>query len=343
MFTVGTVTVKAISLLSTPPRVTTTLPVVAPVGTSATMHVALQLETVVTGVPLNVTVLPLWLAPKLAPAIITEVPTGPEIGLRLVMVGGGVTVKSTLLLSKPPTVTTTFPVVAPAGTAATMLVALQLDTVVTGVPLNVTVLPLWLAPKFAPAIVTEAPTGPDVGFRLLTAGAVVTVKATPLLATPARVTTTLPVVAPVGTGAMMLVALQLVGVAGVPLKVTVVLLWLAPKFAPAIVTEVLTGPEAGLKLVMLGGGVTVKSTPLLSTPPTVTTTLPVVAPVGTDTAILFALQLETVVTGVPLNVTVLPLWLAPKFAPAIVIDAPTGPDVGLRLVMLGAVLPLLAA
>ena len=40
---------------------------------------------------------------------------------------------------------------------------------------------------------------------------------------------------------------------------------------------------------------TVKTTPLLATPPTVTTTLPVVAPVGTATTMLVALQLE----GVP--------------------------------------------
>jgi hypothetical protein len=45
-----------------------------------------------------------------------------------------------------------------------------------------------------------------------------TVKLTPLLATPPTVTTTLPVVAPDGTGATMLVALQLVGVAAVPLN-----------------------------------------------------------------------------------------------------------------------------
>jgi len=49
----------------------------------------------------------------------------------------------------------------------------------------------------------------------------VTVNATPLLAAPPTVTTTLPVVAPLGTGAAMLVALQLVGVAASPLKVTV--------------------------------------------------------------------------------------------------------------------------
>ena len=46
-------------------------------------------------------------------------------------------------------------------------------------------------------------------------------KVTPLLAVPPTVTTTFPVVAPVGTGTAMLVALQLVGVAEVPLNVTV--------------------------------------------------------------------------------------------------------------------------
>ena len=73
---------------------------------------------------------------------------------------------------------------------------------------------------------------------------------------------------------------------------------------PVIVTDVLTGPEVGLRLVMFGGVTTVKTTPLLATPPTVTTTLPVVAPVGTGTAIVVALQLVGVAV-VPLNVTVL--------------------------------------
>jgi len=50
---------------------------------------------------------------------------------------------------------------------------------------------------------------------------VVTVKSGPWVAIPPTVTTTLPVVAPAGTGATMLVALQLVGVAAVPLNVTV--------------------------------------------------------------------------------------------------------------------------
>jgi len=48
-----------------------------------------------------------------------------------------------------------------------------------------------------------------------------TVKLTPLLAALPTVTTTVPVVAPVGTGATMEEALQLVGVALVPLNFTV--------------------------------------------------------------------------------------------------------------------------
>jgi len=64
-------------------------------------------------------------------------------------------------------------------------------------------------------------------------GGTVTVNDTPLLARPLTVTTTLPVVAPVGTGTTMLVADQLVDVAGVPLNVTVLLPCVAPKLVPA--------------------------------------------------------------------------------------------------------------
>ena len=84
--------------------------------------------------------------------------------------------------------------------------------------------------------------------------------------------------------------------------------------------------------------VTVKAMPLLATLPTVTMTLPVVAPVGTGTTMLAALQLELVgVAVVPLKVTVLLPGVAPKFEPAIVTDVPTGPEFGVRLVIDGAV------
>src|SRR5437867_9161930 len=92
---------------------------------------------------------------------------------------------------------------------------------------------------------------------------VVTVKFDPLLAAPLTVTTTSPVVAPFGTGAAMLVALQLVGVAAMPLNVTVLVPWLAPKFVPVIVTKLPTEPDVGFRLVILGGTMTVKLKPLL--------------------------------------------------------------------------------
>jgi hypothetical protein len=89
------------------------------------------------------------------------------------MLGAATTVKLLPLLAEPDTVTTTFPVVAPVGTVATMLVILQLVTV-ADVPLNLTVLLPCVEPKPDPEIVTEAPTAPEVGVRLVIAGAAAT-------------------------------------------------------------------------------------------------------------------------------------------------------------------------
>ena len=87
-------------------------------------------------------------------------------------------------------------------------------------------------PNPVPATVTLVPTGPDAGATLVIVGAavvVVTVNTTPLLATPPTVTVTLPVVAPVGTGATIRVADQLVGVAVVPANFTTLVPCVAPK------------------------------------------------------------------------------------------------------------------
>jgi len=211
------VTVKLTPLLGKDPTVTTTLPVVAPVGTEIPMLVSLQLTGAV-GMPLNEMELNPFEAPKLLPLIVTEVPTGPDEGLKLVIAGA--TPKFGVLLARPPTVTTTLagPAMTPVGTGTTMLVELQL----VGVALTfakVTVLVPCVAPKLVPVIVTKVPTGPEAGDRLAMPG--VTVKFTPLLARALTLTTTFPVMAPTGTGTTMLVALQLVGVAAVPLNVTV--------------------------------------------------------------------------------------------------------------------------
>ena len=75
----------------------------------------------------------------------------------------------------------------------------------------------------------------------------------------------MPVVAPVGAVTVMLVALQAVGVAVVPLNVTVLVPCVAPKFVPVITTVLPTVPLLGFRFVIVGAGtVTVKLRPLLA-------------------------------------------------------------------------------
>lgn len=184
-------------------------------------------------------------------------------------------------------------------------------------------------------MVTAAPTMPEVGTRVVMPGAAVTVNVTPLLATPpAAFTTTFPVVAVPGTTATMEDALQLLMVAVLPLNVTLPFPWVGPKFEPAITMEEPIAPVLGVRELMLGGGVTVNSAPLLATPLTVTTTFPVVAPVGTGAVMLVELML-LIVALVPLKVTVV-VEVVPKPLPAITIADPTAPVFGVRLLMTGA-------
>ena len=303
-------------------------PAVAPSGTKVTMLVSLQVEGAAT-VPLKLTVLAPWDAPKLVPVIVTDVPTTPEVDERPVM--AGITPKGIPVLVWPFTVTVMFPVVAPPGTGVTTLVALQLDGELT-MPLKLTVLVPCVAPKLDPEMVTDVPTGPEAGETLLRIGG--RKKRTPLLTWVLMVTTTFPVVAPGGTGVTILVSLQLEGAATAPLKATLLVPWDAPKLVPVIVTNVPTAPEFGDRLVMLGGGITTKVAALLVWPATVTVTFPLVAPFGTGTAMVVALQLEGKAM-VPLKLTVLLPCAGPKFAPVIVTDVPTAADAGDKPVILG--------
>jgi len=73
---------------------------------------------------------------------------------------------------------------------------------------------------------------------------------------------------------------------------------------PAITIDDPTAPVFGVSDVMLGAAVTAKVAPELATPPAaVTTTLPVVAPLGTVAVMLLAPQLVIVVALTPLNFT----------------------------------------
>ena len=145
------------------------------------------------------------------------------------------------------------------------------------VPLNFTA----VAPvKAVPVIVTLAPIAPLVGEKLVMVGGDTTVKLLALVAVPPGVVTLIvPPVAPVGTVALICVAELTVNVAVVPLNFTAV----APVNAvPVSVTLAPTAPLVGEKLVMVGGGMTVKELALVPVPPAVVTLMvPVVAPLGT--------------------------------------------------------------
>src|SRR5258705_394241 len=301
---VGT-TVNVTPVLATPPTVTVTLPVVAPPGTGTVMLVADHAVGVAVTL-LNVTVLVPCGDPKFVPMIVTDALTAPLVGDSELIVAVGTTVNVTPLLATPPTVTDTFPVVAPLGTGTVMLVADHAAGVAV-TPLNVTVLVPCGDPKLVPVIVTVAPTAPLVTDSNVIVGVGTTVNVTPVLATPPTVTVTLPVVAPPGTGTVMLVADHAVGVAVTPLNVTVLVPCGDPKLVPVIVTVAPTAPLVGDSELIVAVGTTVNVTPLLATPPTVTVTLPYVAPLGTGTVILVA-DHAAAVAATPLNFPVLQPW-----------------------------------
>jgi hypothetical protein len=285
-------------------------------------------------VPLNFTAV----APvKLAPVTVTLVPIGPVVGEKLVIDGGGITVKLVALLAEPPAVVTLMvPVVAPEGTVAVICVA-ELTVNVAVVPLKLTA----VAPvKFAPVTITLVPAGPLAGEKLVIDGAGITVKLDALVAVPpAVVTLIVPLVALAGTVAVICVSeLTVKLVALVALNFTA----LAPvKAVPVIVTLAPTPPLVGEKLVIEGATtVTVNEDALVAVPPAVVTLIvPVVAPTGTAAVICVEELTVKLLALVPLNFTA----DAPvKFAPAMVTLVPTVPLVGEKLLMLGAGVPPVA-
>ena len=223
-----------------PGVVTESFPVVAPAGTVAVICVEL-LTVNAAALPFKVNAV----APvKFVPATMIEVPTGPLVGLNPVIVGAGiVTVKFVAEVAVPPAVVTeNVPVVAPLGTLVVICVALFAVTTAV-VPFNFTAV---AAVRFVPVMVTVVPTGPLVGEKLVIVGdeaAVVTVKFVVELALPPVVVTeTFPVVAPLGTVAVIWLPLFTANVAVIPLNESAE----APvRFVPVTTTAVPTGPLLG--------------------------------------------------------------------------------------------------
>lgn len=263
---------------------------------------------------------------KPVPMIVTEVPGEPEVGVNEVIVGTTVTTKLVVLVPVPAgPVTRMGPVVAVAGTVAVICVA-EFTTKVDATPLKVTA----VAPvKPVPVITTEVPDGPIVGENDVIPGD--TAKSVALVAVPAvLITLILPVVAVFGTVAVILVAELTVNWAWIPLNVTAVM---PVKPVPVMVTEVPTGPDAGVNDVIVGATVTVKSVVLVPVPCDVVTVIrPVVAPEGTVVVICVG-ELTVKAALRPSNLTVI---VPEKPVPVSTTDVPTGPLVGVKELITGA-------
>ena len=102
---------------------------------------------------------------KFVPVMVTDVPIGPLVGAKEVMVGisGTPNMKSVELRTVVQfVVTDILPVVAPTGTVVVILVAV-LALTTAAVPLNSTLLFADTGLKLVPVMVTEVPVGPDDG------------------------------------------------------------------------------------------------------------------------------------------------------------------------------------
>jgi hypothetical protein len=151
-------------------------------------------------------------AAKFRPVIVTVVPTGPEVGEKLVIVGAAPppfkTLKLLELVTLPAVVNILIgPVVAPTGTVAEILVDELTVKDVTLVPLN------WTEStpvKFWPVMLTLVPVLPLVGLKLVILGTGAPImKLKALQPVPTLVVThTVPVVAPAGTCAKIVEALE---------------------------------------------------------------------------------------------------------------------------------------
>ena len=174
LVTVGAApTTKLVPLIPVPVAVVTEIaPEIAPAGTGIVIEVSSHAVAPVAVVLLNFTVLVPCEAPKPVPVMVTEVPTGPPDGLKLLTTGAAPTTKLSTLVPVPAAVVTEMvPEEAPAGTATVIDVLLQLVAGAAVVAPKATVLVPWLPPKLVPVMVTEVPTGPPAGLKLVTVGA----------------------------------------------------------------------------------------------------------------------------------------------------------------------------
>jgi hypothetical protein len=265
---------------------------------------------------------------KLVPIIVIDVPVAPLAGVKEVIVGGGINVKSVIDAVPPGVVTLTLPD-APGPTIAVMVVDELTENEEAATPPKFTA----VAPvKLVPTIVTDVPVAPLAGVKEVIVGGGINVKPAIDAIPPGVATLTLPD-APVPTTAVMLVdELTVNDDATTPPKFTTVTP--AKKLVPVIVTAVPVPPLAGVKEVNVGGGKNANVKPAnVAVPPGVVTPILPVAPVPTRAVMLVdELTVNEEAATPPKLTAVAPV----KLVPTIVIDVPVAPLVGVKEVIVGA-------
>ncbi len=209
---------------------------------------------------------------------------------------------------------------APNGTVTVKLVTLAAVTTAWVAPKK-TMFCAAVVLKFVPVMIIVLPMAPDSGEKEVMVGAGKNVNPSRLPVPPGVVTLTIPEV-PVSTTAVMFVALTtLKEVAAVPPKLTAV----APvKMVPVMVIVVPKIADAGVKEVMVGGGINVNPSRVPVPPGVVTLTVPEV-PFGTMAMMLVALTILNEVAAVPPKLTAeAPVKLVPVMVTVAPVTAVSG-------------------
>ena len=182
---------------------------------------------------------------KLLPMMVIFVPFTPVLGVKPV-IEGPIWINPVKEADPKGVVTVKLPV-APLPTTATIVVGEATWKEAALVPPN----KILVAPvKLVPVKVTAVPIGPPVGVNEVMVGGLRMVNGSKLVAPRVALLTEInPVVAPVGTTVVMLLALNTVNAAEVPLNLTEVT---PVKLFPEMITTVPTAPEVGVKLIICG-------------------------------------------------------------------------------------------
>ena len=191
--------------------------------------------------------------------------------------------------------------------------------------------------KPEPLTLIWAPAAAAGGDKLPIAGPLTVKIWLALLGTEFTVTVTGPDVTLLGATAVIELPFQtVIEAGGAPLKDTVLLPCVLPKFDPEIWTDVPDTPDDGVKLVTLGVGIKVNELFELRVPSRLTETLrlPGVRFEGTTTVNEVEVQL-TGFTEIPAKNTVVVSYWSPKLVPVMVRVVPATPELGEIFVIVG--------